>query len=405
MTLKKPLRILLGAGLLLGVLAAGAYLQDPLFWRRLLTFPAADAVAAVDWYQPLEAVSGAERNDLPTAAPDEISVSRKALAAARAYAVETGSIALLIWHRGALQLEHYGAGYDHGTRTESGALHQTVLGLLYGAAVADGIVGGLDQPAARYLPEWRDDARQRIRVGHLLGMSSGLEVLSPGSNPWGKWWRLRLGSDIELVALSVPAVTNPGSRFEYSHVNSQLLGIALQRASGRRYARYLSARLWEPLGAGTAFVWLDEVGGMARTYCCLQTTARGWLRVGLLLMNRGRVGGEQIVPEAWVAQMMTPQSAQSRYGLHLWLGGSASGERRYNSQSDVSAMQSEPFLASDVIFLDGHGGQRVFVVPSHELVIVRTGAARSDWDDARLPNAVLRGLAVARVDGASHSHR
>nr|MBP6514806.1 hypothetical protein [Steroidobacteraceae bacterium] len=127
-------------------------------------------------------------------------------------------------------------------------------------------------------------------------------------------------------------------------------------------------------------------------FCCLQTTARGWLRIGLLLLNEGRVGDDQVVPAEWVRAMTTPAATNPNFGYQVWLGSPEGGVRRYSSKSVAVAHHSEPYVAPDVVFIDGFGGQRVYVVPSQRLVIVRTGQSAMNWDDARLPNAILKGL-------------
>jgi len=398
--LKRLLKILLGIVGAIALLIALLYLSDRVFWGRLLTFPGSKGVTAVDWYKPLEAVRGQPRDDLATVSPGSETVSAAALKQAIDYGTQTNSVALLVWHRGVLQLEHYWPGYGKETRTDPASMHKTVLGLLYGAAIQDGVIKGLDEPAATYLPEWRGDARARIKIRDLLQMSSGLEVITFSPNPLNEWWQLFLGHDITKVALSVPAIRDPGKKFEYSNFNSQALGIALQRATGKRYAQYLSERLWSRIGADTAYVWLDDDGGMPRTYCCLQTNARGWVRVGELILNQGKVGEDQVVPADWIAQMTTPAATNPNYGFQVWLGSPANGQRAYNSKSTVTVRHSEPFAAPDVVFLDGNGGQRLYVVPSAQLIIVRTGATRSDWDDARLPNAILRGIVPPAPDPA-----
>ncbi len=391
--LKRLLKVVLWTIGVIAALLLLLYLSDRTFWGRLFTFPGAEGVTAVDWYQPQEKVPGTERNDLASAGEGERTVSQAALDQAIAYGTETNSVALLVWHRGQLQLEHYWPGYGENTRTDPASMHKTVMGLLYGIAIEEGVIKGIDEPAATYLPEWRNDARAKIRIRDLLQMSSGLEVITFSPNPFNAWWQLFLGDDITPVALGVPAVRDPGTKFEYSNFNSQALGTALQRAAGQRYAEYLSERLWSRLGAGDAYLWLDHEGGMPRTYCCLQTTARGWIKVGLLILNQGRVGDEQVVPAQWVTQMTTPAPTNPNYGYQIWLGSPADGQRAYNSKSTIKVRHSEPFAAPDVVFLDGNGGQRLYVVPSAQLLIVRTGATRSDWDDARLPNTILRGIA------------
>jgi CubicO group peptidase (beta-lactamase class C family) len=133
---------------------------------------------------------------------------------------------------------------------------------------------------------------------------------------------------------------------------------------------------------------------MARTFCCLYTTARSWLRVGRLIMDGGRVDGEQLVPESWIRAMTTPAPTNPNYGLQIWLGSPPGKERRYNDRT-VKALHSESFARDDMIYIDGFGGQRVYIVPSEQLIIVRTGEALLDFDDAIIPNAILRGLRPA----------
>jgi CubicO group peptidase (beta-lactamase class C family) len=377
--------------LLAGVLAT-VYLQDPLYARRVLTFRPGQLVTAVDWYQPQEVVRGTHRDDLRVAREAERTIPAAALEAARRYADATASIALLVWRDGAIQYEHYWPGYGPETRTDPASMHKTVLALVTGAAVADGLIPSVDAPASRWLQEWRNDARAGIRVRDLLQMQSGLDLVPFSPNPFGTYFKSLLGTDIDAIALGLRPVAPPGTRFEYSSMNSQALGLLVERAAGRRYAEYLSERLWSRLGAGDAYLWLDRPGGAPHRYCCLQTTARGWLRVGLLLLEQGRVGDDQVVPADWIRAMTMPAAHNPNFGYQVWLGSPSGGVRRYNSRSVAVARHSAPYLAADVIFSDGFGGQRVYVVPSQRLVIVRTGEARADWDDARLPNAILAGL-------------
>lgn len=384
---------------LVALIVLSLYAADPAVIRRMVTGPSMGAVDQTERNSPQEVVPGIER-EIPTA--DGVTIDPAAIAAAERYAAETDSVALLIYHRGALRYEKYWPGYDRETRTDPYSAHKTVLALLVGAALQDGILKSIDEPAANYLPEWRHDERRLITIRHLLQMSSGLEIVR-----FGTWrsFRLTLGSDITTTALEIPAAKPPGTEFQYLNANSQVLGIILQRASGKRYAEYLSQRVWSRIGAPTAYLWLDRDGGMPRTFCCLYTSARGWLQVGLLLKNRGQFEGEPVVPAEWVDAMLTPAAANPNYGYQIWLGSPPGQARRYNDKT-LSAYHSEPFVRSDLYFIDGFGGQRVYVVPSEDLIIVRTGRAVADmqqlernWDDAYLPNTLLRGVIPAGASG------
>jgi CubicO group peptidase (beta-lactamase class C family) len=370
------------------LLSVGLYLSDPAYWQRLVTAPMGE-VWRVEWYQPQERVAGAPREDLPSGEPD--TRLARLLPELEREAVADGTVGLILWHQGAIRYEFYGEGYDRNTRTETSSAHKSVVALLTGAAIQDGLLRSVDQPAADFLPEWTDEARGRIQLRHLLTMSSGLEVIT-AMNPAGRGMRLMLGDDIPPIVLGLAAETEPGRVFEYVNANPQLLGMILSRASGKRYADYLAERLWQRIGASDAFLWLDRAGGTPRTFCCLMANGRDWLRIGVLLLQRGRFGDDQIVPEAWVADMLTPSPANPNYGYLTWLGSPPGRERIYNSKNPFKAIHSEAFAAPDVAFIDGFGGQRVYVVPSQELVIVRTGRADLQWDDAALPNRVIRAL-------------
>jgi CubicO group peptidase (beta-lactamase class C family) len=390
---------LTGALLLLALIAAVAvFLSEPLYWKRLFTLPRGDAHKAVEWYTPTDPVAGRERA-VPSAAPGDSRLPPATVAELEAYGTETDSVGLLVYQGGEIVYEKYWPGYARDTRVETASMHKTVLGLAIGAAIADGKIGSVDERIGRHLPEWSSDPRGEITVGQLLQQASGLEVQPFSLNPFGTSMRVYFGTDLTRTVLGIPLAEQPGTRFEYTNINAQVLGLVLERATGRRYAEYLGERVWSRIGAPEATVWLDRTGGLARTYCCLLTTTRAWLQVGRVLLGRGQVDGERIVPEAWIDAMLTPSATNPNYGYQVWLGLPPGNERPYNSFSKAVARHSAPFAAEDVAFLDGWGGQRAYVVPSHELVIVRVGRPQLDWDDARLVNAVLAGLNEAAPTG------
>jgi len=344
---------------------------------RALSYASIDPVLDVGWYEPSAVVPG------DPAAPALVrershALDSSALDQAEAYAARMNSCALLVAHQGRIVRERYWCGLDADSRPNSMSLAKTPLALLVGVALEEGTLRSLDDPLSRYLAEWSRDARGRVTLRHLLEMSSGLGDAIAG---------LHLGDHLEDALLSRAAERPPGQAFEYNSANTQLLALVLERATGRPYAELLSERLWRPLQAGEARVWLDTPGGHARTYCCLFATARDWLRVGLLMQSRGCWAGRQVVPEAWIEAMLTPSALEPSYGKHVWLG--------YTRPPSREADWSEPFAATDTFMLVGAAEQRVYVVPSRELVIVRLGHEAPGWDDPALPNLLVRALAAA----------
>ena len=384
------------AGILL-VLILGIF-SDVLYWDRYLrayTFNTfvENPFPTVDRLYPQETVPGAQVPiTFSHAEAPSRTISSTALDEAVAFAEVSDSTSLIVSHRGVIQLERYWQGKGADQVVYSFSMHKSIVALLLGIAIDEGHIAGIDDPLAKYLPEWRGDPRDRITLRHALQMNSGLEPMSFPVNPFSKHVKRQIGTDLTGTALSFRLQDEPGSVFSYNGVNPTLLVMVLERATGQRYAAYLSEQLWRPLGNKDASVWLDHPGGLARGATSLYAKPMDWLRIGHLLLNNGRANGRQIIPADWLAEMTTPSPANPRYGLLTWIGADYVEQRTLEAFEGFAAVAETPFDAGDIIYFDGLGGQRVYVIPSAELVIVRTGVLAWEWNDTRLPNLVLAGI-------------
>ena len=340
----------------------------------------------------MQLAAGSPEKPLPKVSFGDRSLTIESLEAALAYGAETGSDALIVWRGGGIELEHYYEGADENTLTSTQSMHKSVVAILVGAAIAEGHIVSVDDPVSRYLPEWGDDDRAGITLRQALWQSSGIDFPTFAFGSLGPMMGLLVGQDMRSITLEQQAVEPPATNFEYNSINPLILGLVIENATGRPYAEYFSEALWKPLGAGDAWVQLDKDGGMARSYCCLDVTARGWLRLGLLHLHNGVANGRRILPEEWIAEIRRPAPTNPNYGFLTWLGTEHVEQRSYNSKASLRTYHSEPFAAGDVAYFDGFGGQRVYIIPSAGMVIVRTGSIAGDWDDARLPNLLLAGL-------------
>jgi CubicO group peptidase (beta-lactamase class C family) len=337
----------------------------------------------LDNVKPVEVVTGAPgAHPLKVASPSDQTFALAAVAKAQAYSDSLGGHALLIWQGGQLRYEKYGEGVTAETRFETFSMHKSVLGLVYGAALRDGIIGSLDQTAGEFLPEWANDPRGKITLRQLLTMESGLS-LGP----------IDAKAEVALAAkIDVP----PGSRFEYNNANSEIAGVILNRAlkkAGRGdYGAYLSRVLLQPLGTGDAHLWLDHEGGDPRFFAFLQMRARDWLRIGIMMDRHGQFEGQQVLPAAWIKAITTPSALNPNYGIQVWIGAPWSRYRAYGPRNPIKMSNIEPYKASDLVFFDGFGGERVYIAPSLDLVIVRIGEASLAFDDSIIPNAIIAGL-------------
>lgn len=352
----------------------GAYFRDqPSFTNALENYPTTEVVPGKLRQTFEDALNQDER-----------------YAAAIAYAEAMESDSLLIWQGGELRVERYWKDNDRNMRPETASMHKSVLGLAYGLAIEDGYIKSVDDPVKNYVPEWSNDPRGDVSIRDLLTMSSGFLPYPPSQNPYSDSRQLLFGMRLEKLMLELEASHPPGEMFFYANVNSQLLGVILERATGARYAEFVSERLWQPLGADNAYVWLDRNGGLARTYAAFLARPIDWLRLGIMIKDEGRSGDRQIVLSSWIAEMTSPSRLEPNYGYQIWLSNEDLRKRYYNeADTGVGFAISEAFVSEDLIYFDGIGGQRVFVSRADDYVIVRTGPPRIDWDEAVLPNAVV----------------
>ncbi|SVB39457.1 uncharacterized protein METZ01_LOCUS192311 [marine metagenome] len=324
---------------------------------------------------------------------EALKINPEVLSQAIAYADENASHALLIFHEGHMQLEHYFEGYSEKTQSQTASMHKTVLAILIGIAIDQGHIKNVDEKASNYLNEWSDDDRNKITIKQMLQQSSGIGYPTFSINPLTEWNQLVVGDHIEEVVLNQLQEKKPNTEFAYNGINPQALGILLQRATGQKYSTYLADNLWKSLAGDDAYVILDsEKNRMPRMFCCLDATARDWLRIGLLILNKGKIGNKRVVSEKWIDAMITSSDLNPNYGYLTWLGREHQENRIYNEKSSATAYHSEPFMDKDIIYLDGFGGQRAYIIPSKNLVIVRTGSIRMNWDDSRLPNLISKGI-------------
>jgi CubicO group peptidase (beta-lactamase class C family) len=387
------LAIAIAIALLLGV----AFLSNPLYAERYLTLLRTGPLhPPLGFYQPKERIEGRNGGALPRTTPLEAQIDPIALERAAAYAGIRNTHALLVTRHGELVFERYWAGTDASTLESVHSFGKTLAALAVGLALGERRIHSVDEPAADYIEEWGGDARREITVRNLLQMSSGLQETAPSLAPWAPSVRQFIGTHITDEYLKLRLAHRAGIDWAHQNVDSQMLALIVERATGRRYADWISEKLWKPIGAGDAWLFLDRPGGTAHAECCLMTAPSDWLRIGELLLNDGVFQGSRVLPTGWVKTMLTPARGNRNYGFQLWLGSPFLAERPYSlARRKFANRASESYAADDVFFLDGAGKYRLWLVPSLGLAILRTGVDPpdpTDWDDARIPNLVIRGV-------------
>lgn len=381
--------------------AAGNPAEDALYAERVALINGGRAAdpTGMALYQPLERIPGAPTSKpIPSREPANRVIARSALEAAEAYAGRNNSSSLLVWHAGALELATYFNGRGPGDPVVARSLAKPVAAIATGRAIELERLAGLDQPAVEFISEWQGSAKQQILVRHLLDMRAGFLAQGASADAASIWTRAYLSPRHERVMIDeYPLTHTPGTRYEYSNTPADLVAVLLERATGRRYAEFLSREVFQPVGAPDGQVWLNRPDGVAHSGCCLLAPPELWLRLGILLLQDGIWDGRRLLPPGYVQAMITPTPQYPWAGISVYMAG-AFTQRRGPANPDVPAPQtlhSEPYLAGDLFLFDGNANQVVYIVPSLQLVIVRTGdpPPRSpEWDNTVLPNTIIRGL-------------
>lgn len=350
-------------------------------------------------YGPMEPVAGTPRyRPIPLVRAGQSRIDGTALASAARYAEANRSSAFIVWRDGRLEAERYFGETRADTLLPSKSLSKPLTAIAIGRAIRLGHIRSLDQPVADFIHEWRGTDRADMRIRHLLDMRSGLLDQGFSQDPDHPWNRAYLDPDHgQYIVDHYPLAHAPGSRFGYANAPSELVALVIERATGRRYADFIGREVLAPIGAHGGEIWVNRVGGLAHSGCCLMLPAQDWLRLAVLLADDGRVGHRRLLPRGYVAEMRRGTAENPHYGLGLWLG-SPWQERRGFGAPDVPGprvLHSVPYRDPNLFLFDGNSNQTVFVSPANRLIILRMGASppqSPEWDNATLPNLLIDGL-------------
>lgn len=288
---------------------------------------------------------------------------------ASAYNARKGGVSFLVMKDGRIVHEDYQNGGGRGKAWELASGTKSFSGVIAAAAVMDGLLS-LDEKAADTLPEWRSDPQKaQITIRQLLSLTSGIEA--------GGVFRPPTFDE----AIARPVATPPGTAFAYGPVNFQIFGEIMRRKlenfEGGRYRNaieYLQARILTPLDIHPA-QW-NERGGYPTMPSGADLTARQWARFGQFVLQGGKWKGKRLVDPATLAQNFTGSDVNAGYGLAWWLNDEPSRETLNASHtmtvaSDLFTNPRRGGLPGDLFMAAGAGGQRLYIIPSMQLVVVR----------------------------------
>ena len=295
-----------------------------------------------------------------------------------------GTRGVVVLHKGKLIAERYADGFTAKTPQLGWSMGKSVTNLLLGRLVQQGVVHPSDDDLR---PEWAD-GRRAITIDQLSRMTSGLawdETYDLGT-PITRM--LYLEPDMAAYVASLPSAHQPGSYQQYSSGSTNLLCKVLAERAGSVPGTALQRELFGKLGLSSA-VWEPDATGTPVCSSYLWATPRDWAVLGQLALQDGAWNGEQLLPPGWMKQSTTveavSQTEDPGYAAGWWA----------NRLPDGSLVRES--LPADAYWASGHDGQRVYVVPSAELVVVRLGFSPDiESADLRIDPLVAELIAALR---------
>jgi len=271
------------------------------------------------------------------------------------------TIAFLVIQNDSLCFEQYWKGYSDSSYSGSFSMAKSLISLLVGVALGEGKIQSLDQPIAAFIPEFKRSGTDTITIRELLSMSGGFNWNESYWNIFGKTARSYYGDQLNELTGKLRSRDPAGVHFRYASCETQMLGWMLVNIYKKSLAELASEKIWKKIGAEYDAIWsTDKAGGVEKSFCCFNSNARDFARLGKLVLQQGRWDSLQIVPMNYIKEATSPAewlkddegNQVDFYGYQFWI----------TKRKGLT-----------IPYFRGVLGQFVFVIPEKNAIIVRLG--------------------------------
>jgi CubicO group peptidase (beta-lactamase class C family) len=285
------------------------------------------------------------------------------------------TVAFLIIRNDSILYESYFSDYSKESISPAFSAAKAFVSALTGIAISEGYIKSVHQPITDFLPELKDPGFKKITLEHLLNMRSGIKFDENYLNPFSQVPKFYYGLNLSKYIRKLKIKEEPDKNYEYISVNTLLLSMAIERATGKQLSQYLEEKIWQPCGMEYPASWnIDSrKDNTIKSFCCLNARARDFAKFGRLYLNSGNWNGKQIVPAEWVKRSETVMN-DSRDGQNY----------HYTYQWRVTDYGA--------IFAKGLLGQYIWVNPAKKLIMVRLGKKYGDVDWAEFCNQLSKSI-------------
>lgn len=268
-----------------------------------------------------------------------------------------------------IRLEEYTEGVDKETLWTSFSMAKSVASMLLGVALKEGAIESLEDVLEKYIPELKGHDYGKVTVYQLLTMTSGIawneDYEDPNSDVAQMYQSPCVNNESHILTYMKPLrfAHEPGTHWNYSTGETDLVGILIQKATGKSLSNYLSEKIWQPWGMEKCAYWLaDECSNQNIGGSGLSASLRDYARLGTLMLDSGKQANESIFSEEWLdnatALLYETNDQGGGYGYLWW---------RFKNGSYAAV---------------GIFGQMLYIDPHKDLVIVQIAAwpkASSDY--------------------------
>jgi len=308
-----------------------------------------------------------ESGDAPQAWPYDSAYNQKEIPQEFMTIIDSNDThAFLVIQDGKLLYEKYWDGYDSARISGSFSAAKSIISLLIGIAIDEGKIKSVEELAGNYVPHFKTNGLDKVRIKDLLTMSSGTNYFEGDKSYFSMNAYGYYGNDEEYMVSMMEKKEAPGVYWQYRSGDTQVLGLIVEKVFGQSISALVSERFMKPMGANADALWLlDGAEKHEKAFCCFNAVARDYAKFGQLVLNKGNWNGKQIVSEKYIAEATTPASSLKDrtendqpvdyYGYQYWMV----------NHNGVHA------IAQNGLF-----GQYVFIIPEKNAVVVRLGESK-----------------------------
>ena len=285
------------------------------------------------------------------------------------------SHAVIVIYKDIPVMEKYAAGIKPDTRLIGWSMSKSITNAMVGILIEQGKLD-LSKPAP--VPEWANNERNKITLDHLMHMQSGLAWVEDYFDVSDVTKMLYTKGDMYKYAIGRPAETIPGSVWNYSSGTTNIISGIIKNCFTdlSDYHRFPQEALFNRLGMRNTLLEADAAGTFTGSSYCF-ASIYDWARFGLMFLHNGVFAGDTILTKEWIAYTRQPaEGSDGDYGAQFWL----------NRGKDL------PDCPEDIFYQRGFNGQRVYIIPSHDLIIIRLGYSEKQMDFNKLISGVISSI-------------